>query len=220
MVPDDTSDPRDPSDPAEASDALPSEALVIGDIAFGNWFKRLHPRLRLVAGTPAPDTLRVPVSDANRLLSKTLRFVADLPAGSPGDVVWVQAESELLVHTERVAIACAPGLVTLSVPVSCDQLAQAATVTVPFAVGNAERTTGLVMSTLARPSGPAAVTAVWADALTAFAWEALLHLATELSGAVGNDRSGKRLVPGSIGAERDLLLVRPMARHDLKRRTA
>lgn len=215
MVPSDTSDPPD-SPPA----ATPSEAIRIGEIAFGTWFKRLHPRLRLAAGTPAPDTLQVPVADANRILARTARFVADLPAGSPGEVVWVQADSELLVHTDRVSLACAPGLITVSVPVGCDQVPQGATVTVAFAVGTAERPTGLVMSTLARPSGPAAVTAVWGDAITAFAWELLLHLATELCAAVGNDGSGKKLVPGSIGAERERLLVRPMARHQLKRRTA
>jgi hypothetical protein len=126
------------------------------------------------------------------------------------------------VRTDGISLACAPGLITIGLPVHCDQLgakAGDAVVAVPLAVGSPDRDAGLVMSTLARPSGPAEVVAVWSEALTAFAWEALLHLCQQLSAAVGNDRSGKKLVPVSIGADRDVLLVQPMARHDLTGRT-
>jgi hypothetical protein len=132
-------------------------------------------------------------------------------------VVWQQGASELLVQTDRITLACAVGLLTVAVPVRCDQLDREAPLIVPFAVGTEERPAGLVMSTFARPSGPEGVVAVWAEAVTAFAWEAVVHLAEQLSAAVGTDKLGRKLVPGTIAAARDLLLVQPMARHDLVR---
>jgi hypothetical protein len=182
------------------------------------WWRPLPAGVRLATGTPAPAVLRVPVAAADQLLKQTVRLVADLPAKASGDVVWSHGDNELLVRTDAIALGCAPGLVTVAVPVSCDQMKKEALVTVPFAVGSAERAAGLVMSSFAQPAGPEIVVSLWADALTAFAWEAILHLAQQLSASVGKDGKGLALVPGSIAAERDLLLVQPMARHDLGRR--
>jgi hypothetical protein len=204
--------------PKARSSQARSEAPLFGGGAVPRlrWLKPIGPRVRLSAGATAPELLRVPVDDANKLLSASVRLVADLPAGSSPDVVWAQGESELLVRTNGVALACAPGLITVAVPVLCDQIAKEAKMVVPFAVGTAQLMKGLVMSTFARPLGPPEVAGVWSEALSAFAWEAVIHLAQVLSGAVGKDIYGKKLVPGSIGAEQNLLLVQPMARHDLK----
>jgi hypothetical protein len=188
----------------------PEIAVGIRDNA---WFKRLSRRIRLEAGAPTPDLLRVPAADAQRILRETVRLVADTPPLSSPDVVWVLGASELIVHTSGMGLSCLTGQVTVSVPVACDQVPDAAQVEVPFAVGTEEAPSGLVMSTLARPAGPAVVVDAWAGSLVAFAWEALLHLAQQLCAEVGQDGAGQPLVPAYIGGARGVLLVQPMARH-------
>ena len=179
------------------------------------WFHAIGPGDRVAPGQPAPTLLRVPAAEANRVLQQTVRLVADLPRGSSGLVVWQQGGSELAVRTKEIALACAEGLVTITFPVRCDQLSKDERVAIPLAVGTEARPAGLVLSALTRPQGPAVVTQLWAEALTAFAWEALVHLAQQLCAAVGKDTTGKPLVPGSIAAARNTLLLQPMARHAL-----
>ncbi|GLC24865.1 hypothetical protein [Roseisolibacter agri] len=191
--------------------------LPAGDVAVPtlDWLAPLDARARLATGAAA-EMVRVPVAIANRLLRTTIRLVADLPPRASGATVWVQGDSELLVDALAVQLTCAPALVTVGVPVTCDQLQnRPAVIPVPIAVGTAERPAGLVMATFDRLAGPEVVTARWSEAIAAFAWEALVHLAQQLSAAVGKDAAGRPLVPAAIGAEQGVLLVQPMARHDL-----
>ncbi|HEU4426505.1 MAG TPA: hypothetical protein VFR67_28530 [Pilimelia sp.] len=177
------------------------------------WFKRLRRDLRLAPGVPAPDLLKVPAPDAQRILRTTVRLVADIPRHSSPEVVWVLGASELIVHTDRLGLSCLTGQVTITVPVACDQMPDGAEIQVPFAVGTENAPSGLVLATLTRPAGPAVVVDSWAGSLVAFAWEALLHLAQQLCAAAGQDGAGRPLVPAYIGASRNVLLVQPMARH-------
>jgi hypothetical protein len=195
---------------AAAVHSVPSGAGL--PLSEAPWLQRVDPRLYLAAGTSPPLTLRVPREPAERLLRATAREVAALAPEDPPEVVWVSGTNELVAHLGAVTLACANGLVTLTVPVACDQ-APAATVAVAFAVGTEEAPAGLVMSTYARPDGPAAVVDAWSDALIAFAWEALVRLAQTLCGATGVDAAGRPLVAGYLGASDGELLVRPMARH-------
>lgn len=206
---------------ARAAKPSPTLALPIGAVAVDSlaWFEPLPAGARVTAGAAAPKPVRVPVATVNRLLRATIRFVADLSPTASGTLVWVQGDSELLVDAFGVAMTCEQGMITVHVPVACDQLPRPAVIPVPIAVGTAERTTGLVMATFDRLAGPEIVTARWSEAITAFAWEALVHLAQQLSGAVGKDANGRALVPASVGAERGTLLVQPMGRHDLSVRT-
>ena len=184
-----------------------SGSSVLGvAVADGAWFKRLNRRIALEPGAAAPDVLAVPAKDAERILRQTVRLVADIPKGSSPEVVWVLGASELIVYTADIGLSC-------TVPVACDQLEEPAEVEVPFAVGTKKAPTGLVMSTLARPAGPAVVVDAWSGSLVAFAWEALLHLAQQLCSAAGRDGAGRPLVPAHIAAARGVLLVQPMARH-------
>jgi hypothetical protein len=178
-----------------------------------SWFRRVDPRLELDPGARAPDLLKVPADVAQRILRQTVRLVADIPRGSSPDVVWVAGANELLVHTGGIGLSCRAGLVTVTLPVGCDQLREDAAIQIPLGVGTAEAPSGLVMSTLTRPVGPDVVLDAWSTALIAFAWEALVHLAQQLCAATGKDASGRALVPASIAAERRVLLIRPMARH-------
>jgi len=177
------------------------------------WFKRLSRGIKLKPGVPAPDLLKVPADDAQRILRQTARLVADIPPGSSPEVVWVLGASEVIVQTGGIGLSCRSGQVVITVPVSCDQLPKGAQVKVPFAVGTEEAPSGLVMSTLARPAGPAVVVDTWATSLVAFAWEALLHLAQQLCAEAGKDITGRPLVPALIGAVDGALLIQPMARH-------
>lgn len=161
------------------------------------------------------DWVRVPGSkEVERLVRETARLVADLPVTSNRDVVWQAGASELLVRTDRLTVAVTTGLVSIGIPVSCDQLREEATVTVPLAVGTAQEVRGLFMSTFGTPEGPSVVTDVWAESLTAFAWESLLTLAQQLAAQAGRDPRNRPLVPVAIAAERGVLLVAPMARQE------
>ena len=182
------------------------------------WFRRLDNGINLEPGAAAPDLLRIPVRDALRIMRVTVRFVADIPPRSSPDVVWVNGENELLVHTAQIKLACLSGLVLVALPVSCDQVPEAVTIELALGVGTAEAPSGLVMSTLNRPLGPDVIVDVWSGALIAFAWEGLVHLAQTLCAGVGNDADGRPLIPGYIAAARGELLIQPMARHRAQRR--
>lgn len=176
---------------------------------------RLPPSAKLEPGRLTQRRLAVPVARIRKLIPVVARKVADLPEGPSADVVWTRGDSELLVHTGTVGLALSRGLIRVSVTVECDQVSEPATITVPFAVGTEDKTTGLVMSTFDVVEGPTVIAEAWADPITAFCWECVLELARGLCAVVGNDASGKPLVPGSIAATRSTLLIQPMARHDV-----
>jgi hypothetical protein len=180
-----------------------------------SWFGRAG---RLEPGAVSRKLLRIPQSDAQQLLRGVVRRVADIPVGSSPAVVWQQAGAELLVLSDEITIACAPGIVTMGVTVQCDQTRRPVALAVPIAVGTADAPAGLVMHTFDRLAGPEVVTARWSEAVTAFAWEALLELARTVCAAVGKDTAGHPLIPGSIGADTRLLLLQPMAPHAVKAR--
>lgn len=154
---------------------------------------------------PGP-LLKVEAEKAQRLLQQSVRLVADLPKESSGDVVWVQGASELLVRTGSIGLDCREGLITVTLIVACDQLREDAPIDVPFAVGTERAPAGLVMSALTRPVGVDLVIDEWSSALTAFAWEALIHLAQMLCAQQGS------FVPASIAAGRGVLLILPVER--------
>jgi hypothetical protein len=194
--------------------ATARESVVLGiDVGDASWFERVHPRVPPAPGRATTAPLRVPVAVAQKLLRDTVRLVADIPRGASPDVVWTMGASELLVHTARTTLSCESGQVRLALAVACDQVPDGARIEVPFAAGTEKEPTGLVMATLARPAGPDVVVDGWTDALIAFAWESLLHLATRLCDAVGTDAKGRALVPGLVGAERGVLIVHARARH-------
>ncbi|MDF1504043.1 hypothetical protein [Roseisolibacter sp. H3M3-2] len=175
---------------------------------------------RAAAAATTTKLLRVPAEEATRILRTTIRFVADLPPRSTGAFVWTQGDSELQVDAFGVTLACAPGLVTVGVPVSCDQVEKPVTVPVPIAVGTPQRPAGLVMTTFDRVAAPPLIAGLWSEAIAAFAWEALVHLAQQLAAQAGKDAQGRPFVPLAVAADARLLLVQPAPRIDLGTRTA
>ncbi|NYG07820.1 hypothetical protein BJ986_002307 [Phycicoccus badiiscoriae] len=170
---------------------------------------------RLKPGDVPKNGVTLKAAEATRLLGGIIRFVADVPAGSSPIVVWEQDGSELWVDISTVALTCIPGVIRVAVKVGCDQLPAPAVITVPFGVGTPEAPTGLVMSSLSRLDGPDVVTGRWTAALTAFTWEAILELARRMCAELGKDAAGLPLIPGSIAAGSQVLVVQPMARNDL-----
>ncbi len=158
---------------------------------------------------------RVPQDELHRLAPESARLVADLPAGR-ARVVWQLGASELLVETGEVTIECGDGLVTVVVPVRCDELPAPDVVRVTFAVGSRRRAAGLVMATSARPTGSELVLAIWSDALVAFSHETLIHLAQQVAARHGDDKAGRARIPASVVSIPGVLLVGSMDRHTIR----
>lgn len=157
--------------------------------------------------------LRLEQAAARELLQASARRAAGLfRASTHTQIVWVEGQRELAIELKGLDIVFGEGLVTVLLPVFCEQTG-AARVQVAFAVGSIKQPGGLFASTLKRPVGPEPVVQAWSDALVAFAWDCLLGMVADLAGAVGKDARGNRLVPVEMAAAPALLMVWPMARH-------
>ena len=189
---------------------LPDATIPLRNV---DWFRTLAPGVKLSAGAVAPEVLRVPVRDAEVVLRRLIHLVADIPADSPPTVVWVLGKDELLVLLDKTRLACAAGLVTISLFVECDELRGTKRIDVPLAVGTAARPSGLIMSTFDRVAAPPEIADTWSGSLTAFAWEALVTVAKQLAAGVGRDAAKRPLVPATIAADANVLLVGAMARN-------
>jgi hypothetical protein len=179
------------------------------------WFIEFDRELELAPGKPAPNRIEIPQAAANRILRGIVRFVVDVPADTSLDVVWTLGDHELLVRAGSIQMECAPGLLTVSVPVTSDEIGRDRRVAVPFAVGTPTSPRGLYMSALDRIDAPALIADAWSDAITAFCWEAILELAQRVSADSGSDGAGRSLIPGAVASGDRVLIVHPMARHDL-----
>ncbi|MBQ0746433.1 MAG: hypothetical protein KBT82_05720 [Marinobacter sp.] len=184
------------------------------DFSRFKWLKPLDTSLLLDVGDRSPDLLSVPTKDAQRVLSETVRLVLDLPRNSTPLVVWTQGDSELLVHSDQTRIGLSSGVVTLRITVECEEHGKLV-IPVPIGVGTKQSPTGLVMATFEDLEGPAELVAAWSDAIIAFVWEALLEIARVICAEVGNDKRGLPLVPGSMGASPNRLLLQPVSRFSL-----
>jgi hypothetical protein len=178
------------------------------------WLKRIDASLLLEVGDQSPDLLSVPTKDAQRVLSETVRLVLDLPRNSTPLVVWTQGDSELLIHSDKTRIGLSSGVVTLRITAECQEHGKMV-IPVPIGVGTKQSPSGLVMSTFGDLEGPAELVEAWSDAIIAFAWEALLEVARVICSEIGKDKRGLPLVPGSIGAAPNQLLLQPVARFSL-----
>ena len=191
-------------------------ARVIGvPVPDASFFKRVRAAGRLQPGDVPKQGLTLKAAEATRLLRGIIRFVADIPADTSPVVVWQADGSELWVDISTVSMACAPSLVRVSVKVGCDQLPDAAVVTVPFGVGSAAAPTGLVMSTLTRLDGPPVVVDRWTAGPDGLRLGGRPGAGPAAVRRMGTDKAGLALIPGSIAAGASTLLIQPMSRNDL-----
>ncbi|MGE0879547.1 MAG: hypothetical protein AB7L13_12070 [Acidimicrobiia bacterium] len=197
----------------------PKQGSILGvELPDPKWFVPVKEPVPV--GALAGSLVEIPQAHAQLLLPSVARRVADLPIDSPPRVVWSHDGSELLVHTDKVALACTAGLITVAVVAQCDQVNGAVTLTVPFAVGTKAAPSGLVMHTFDRLAGPAIITERWSPSVIAFAWELVVELCSSLCAELGSDVRHRALIPGSIGAAPRLLLVQPIARHNVNLKAA
>lgn len=187
--------------------------LIVIDGGF-DWFERLDDGVTLEPGQLTGNEFDVPIGEFGAVMESVIRLVLDLPVGSTPTVVWTLGDNELLVHSDETSVDCSSGVITVTAVVECDQCDRIA-IPIPFGVGTRNARAGLVMSTFTDLQGPRSVTDVWTDPLTAFGWEAILESARVICAEVGDDDRGRPLVPGSIGAAPDVVLLQPIARHTL-----
>jgi hypothetical protein len=165
-------------------------------------------------------SVQTSTADAQRILTDIVRTVADLPRSASPMVVWSLPPDELTVDISTTTIECGPGLIKISIEVSCVELTQENSarirISVPFGVGRLEKPRGLLMATMSQVVAPLMIAERWSDAITAFCWEALLELASRVAAEAGVDQKKRPLIPGNIAAEKGMLIIQPMARHDLR----
>ncbi|MDH5545467.1 MAG: hypothetical protein OEZ43_07740 [Gammaproteobacteria bacterium] len=179
------------------------------------WLPDAKDLLVLNAGELTKKIVKVPRRDAQRIVDSVVRFVLDLPRNSTPLVVWTHGDSELLLHSDKTRIDLSSGIVTITATVECDQ-SGVVEIPIPLGVGSSSSPSGLLMSAFNELQGPRAIVDIWTDSLTAFAWETLLETAKAICSQFGVDTKGRPLVPGSIGAGSQILLIQPIARHSLR----
>lgn len=179
----------------------------------------LLPAAPLPAGTVAP-AIDINADQAIRLFPAAAAIAAGIDqfstAPAPGSVKWQEGDRDLLIDPSKVTARFANGVIAVTIPVSTDQTGDAA-VFVSFVVGTPKQPSGLIATTGARPSGPAAIVDAWSKPLIAFAWHVVLEVAANLAGAAGRDVDGSRLVPIALAASPSGLSIVPMARHTFDR---
>ena len=135
----------------------------------------------------------------------------------PRSVLWEEGADALLLEVAGIDVQLGDGLVSISIPVRCDQLPESrGVVLVDFVLGTPERPTGL-LAAATEPRGPREVVRRWGDALTALAWQAVLDASGGVAGAAGVDRDGAVLVPAALTASRAGIGVLAQARHEIDR---
>jgi hypothetical protein len=127
-------------------------------------------------------------------------------------VIWSGDAGQLLVRIAEVHADLTDGAIVITVPVTCDQTGPV-DVTVTFVTGTPDQPAGGIATTEDHPRGPDVVVENWGEPLVAFAWRTLVIAVGSLSGAGGNDFSGRELIPASFAVSKAGLLVTPMARH-------
>ena len=173
----------------------------------------------VTAGTVL-DPVPLKSADAAALFPAAASAAAGVDKASGGrnqTVVWKKGDRSLMIFPARVSAKFGPGVVAVTIPVSCDQTGDVA-VTVTFVVGDPARPAGLLAATEARPRGPAIIVNSWGENLIAFAWETMLELCGNIAGEAGRDVDGAPLVPIALTASPYGLTIVPMARHTFDRR--
>jgi hypothetical protein len=163
----------------------------------------------LPAGEVGPE-IPVDIKTAGALIRAALR-------PERGTTLLLQdRDNELLVEIGKIDLAFDDGVVVVSIPVRCDQI-RAAVVKVPFALGSAKRRAGMIVATESSPRGPPIIIALWGEALTALAWEALLRVSATLAQESARDLDGAGLIPVALTATKNGLRVLTTARHAFDR---
>jgi hypothetical protein len=183
--------PADPLDPGAVAAPVPLEPKQAAGLM------TIAARQAVLAAAGA----RIP-SDASQL---------------PSTVLWQDGPDALLVEVGQIDVTIGDGLVSVAIPVQCDQLPKGRDVlVVDLVLGTPDRPTGM-LAAVSEPRGPRLVVRRWGEALTALAWQALLDMAGGVAGAAGADHDGAVLIPTGLTASRNGIAVLAQARHEIDR---
>lgn len=170
------------------------------------------PQAPLEPGKPGPQ-IDLDAKSAGLLLSAAGRKLSE----GADSIIWTHANSELEVIPAKLTLRTESGVVTVSIPVNCEQTGHVI-VTVAFVVGTNKRPSGLMATTSNRVSGPAAIVSIWSQPLIAFAWGAVQELLQAVAAESGKDKDGAGLIPVSLIASAKGVRLHTMARHGVDRR--
>jgi hypothetical protein len=169
----------------------------------------------LPAGTVGPEIPLDPGSFTRLFVAAAMQSTG-AATGAAGAVIWQLQGHELEVFVSQVQVKLDDGLISVSIPVSCDQV-KSAVVQVPFAIGSRAAPAGMIAATEQTPRGPDAIVKVWGEALVAFAWHTLLTVLTRIAGRAGVDADGAGLIPAAITAGTDGVRILTQARQTFDR---
>jgi hypothetical protein len=185
----------------------------------------LLPAAPLPAGTPLAPLPILP-TEAGSLIGVAARQAVLAAAGAripsdpamlPATVLWQDGPAALLVEVGAIAVQLDEGLVSIGIPVRCDQLPRGRElVTVEFVVGTPARPAGM-LAAASEPRGSRVVVERWGEALLGLAWQALLDAVGGVAGAAGVDEDGAVLVPTALTASANGLALTAQARHGIDR---
>ncbi len=185
----------------------------------------LIPAAPIGAGTTV-EPLPILAKEASALIAVAARQAVLTAAGGrapadpsqlPATVLWQDGPAALLVEVGAIAVELGEGLVSVAIPVRCDQLPRGREVImVDLVLGTPTRPTGL-LAAASEPRGSRLIVERWGEALTALAWQALLDAAGGVAGAAGVDDDGAVLVPSALTASPAGLAVVAQARHTIDR---
>lgn len=165
----------------------------------------LVPRQRLLEPIK-PGTLVEPV----RVQAKQLeQLVRDSVATEPR-VVWSQGSADVLVLLDRTRVRLLDGFVLVAFTLQTTQF-KTQQLTVPLAVGSAQREAGLITATSRLPEGHTELGRRWGDSVIALAFGGLFAVAEALAAAAGRDSNGESLLPAALRATPKEFVVIPRA---------
>jgi len=169
----------------------------------------------LPAGAVGPE---IPIDPGSfgRLFVAAAMQSASIPAGAAGVVIWQLHGHELEVFVSQVQVKLDDGLISVSIPVSCDQT-KPVIVQVPFAMGRKAAPAGMIVATEESPRGPDIIVKVWGESLVAFAWHTLMTVLTKIAARAGVDADGAGLIPAAISAGTDGVRILTQARQAFDR---
>lgn len=123
-------------------------------------------------------------------LQKTIQTLL-VPTGYEiGPVIWEDAESDVVVHLDKLRFALKPGLILFELTLEADGTGLVPMV-IPFKIGNDANTASLIISTEHLPRGEQLMAHRWGEIVQEHLWFALLEAGEQLKAAKFTDAAIK-----------------------------
>jgi hypothetical protein len=139
------------------------------------------------------------------------------PPGNATDVVWQDADAEVIFHSQDTRVKVIQGIVLVGIQLNAVEMGGKSMLTVPLAIGLKNALTGMIITSERKPRGQPLLVDRWGGSAIASAYRTLLQVAAETASAQGRDQDGAPLIAGAIYAQPNRLGVIPQARHPTDR---